>query len=107
MAAMNVNKAQLAQLMAGDKPVLVDYWAPWCGHCRRLGPAYEQTAAEYAGRLAVVKVNIDEEQELAAAAQVDVIPTLVLYRSGQAVASAVNPGSKPAIDRFIQQALEQ
>ena len=107
MAAVNINKKQFQQMIQGDKPVLVDFWAPWCGYCRRIGPAYEKVAEEYGDRLAVVKINIDEEGTLAEEARVEVIPTLILYRDGKAVDSIVNPGSKAAIDQFIQAALSQ
>ena len=107
MAAVNINKEQFQQMLQGETPVLVDFWAPWCGYCRRIGPVYEKIAEEYAGRMEVTKINIDEEGELAEAAGVEVIPTLILYKNGKAVNTVVNPGSKAAIDQFIQEALEQ
>ena len=107
MAAINMNQEQLRQMMNGDKPVLVDFWAPWCGYCRRLAPAYEKIAEEYGDRIVVAKLNIDEDGQFAEAEGVEVIPTLILYKGGKATDSVVNPGSKAAMDQFIQEALEK
>ena len=65
MAAMNMNQEQFKQLIREEKPVLVDFWAPWCSYCRRIDPAYEKIGEEYADSLAVGKINIDEEPQLA------------------------------------------
>ena len=105
MAAMNMNHEQFRQMMGEGKLMLVDYWAPWCGYCRRIGPAYEKIAAQYADSVAVTKVNIDDEPRLAHLEQIEVIPTLVLYRDGQAIGSIVAPESKAMIDAFIQESL--
>lgn len=107
MSAINMNKAQFEQFMQEEKPVLVDYWAPWCVYCRRIAPAYEKIAEEYGDQLVIGKVNIDEEPQLAEAEKIEVIPTLVLYRGGKAVDSIVAPDSKAAIERFIQDAIER
>ena len=108
MSVQNMNiDAFHAALAQSEKPVLVDFWAPWCTYCRRIGPAYDKIAQQYADSLIVGKVNIDEEPALAQQEQIEVIPTLVLYRGGQAVASIVAPESKAMIDQFLEEPAEK
>ena len=104
MAAMNINFEKYQELLKGDKPLLVDFWAPWCSYCRRIGPAYDRIARQLEN-VEVVKINIDEEPALAEAEHIEVIPTLVLYRGGEAIGSIVAPESKAMIEAFVQESL--
>lgn len=90
------------QIEEEKKVVLAEFWAPWCVYCRRLGPAFDKIAEEYGDRLVIGQINIDDEQQLAVSNQIEVVPTLVLYKDGQAVDSVVAPQSKAAIEEFIK-----
>mgnify|MGYP002513670100 CR=1 FL=1 len=105
MAAMNLNHEEFNRFQNEGKLMLVDYWAPWCGYCRRIGPAYDKVAQQYSKDMVVAKVNIDEEALLADSQQIEVIPTLIIYKDGQALGSIVAPESKARIEQFIQETL--
>ena len=105
MAAKNYTSAEFYKDMAEGKTILVDYWAPWCSYCRRIGPAYDKVAEQFGENLNIVKINIDDEPELATRERIEVIPTLVLYQKGEAVASIVAPESKARIESFLNEAL--
>ena len=94
MSAFNVTKENFkTEVLEAKTPVLVDFWAPWCGYCRRIGPAVDALAAEYAGKVAVGKVNVDEQPELAGQFGVMSIPTLLVFEQGKLVRQAV--GARP------------
>ena len=87
-------------------PVLIDLWAPWCGPCRMVSPALEQLAAEMAGRLKLVKVNVDESPKLQQRFGVQAIPTLMVLRDGRVAARQAGAAPAPALRAWLEQTLQ-
>ena len=89
------------EVLKSDKPVLVDFWAPWCGPCRMLAPILAEIAEEKANAIRVGKVNVDEEPELAAKYGISGIPAVLLFKSGQVVGTSVGFRPKAELETFI------
>jgi thioredoxin 1 len=88
-------------VLKSDAPVLVDYWAEWCGPCKAIAPLLEEVAKDYDGRLRVVKVNVDDNQQLTAQYGIRGIPTLKLFKNGAEVATKVGALSKSQLTAFL------
>lgn len=104
MSVLSVSKRSFSEeVLSSSLPVLIDFWAPWCGPCRMLSPIVDEVAKEHRSDLKVVKVNIDEEPELANEFGVMSIPTLVLMKNGRVAASAIGVRPKQQIEAMLKE----
>ena len=102
----NINDADFEKVVIeSDIPVLVDFWAPWCGPCKMVGPVLEQIAGEYAGKAKVVKVNVDDNKQVAGSLGVQSIPTVVLYKDGQVVEKVIGARPKSDFENMLNKAV--
>ncbi len=94
-----------ADVLQSTQPVLVDYWAEWCGPCKMIAPILEEVSTTYQGKLQIAKMNVDENREIPAKFGIRGIPTLMLFKGGQLVATKVGAMSKSQMTAFIDQQL--
>ncbi|MFZ0090025.1 MAG: thioredoxin [Solirubrobacteraceae bacterium] len=94
-----------AEVVESDRPVLVDFWAPWCGPCRRVSPVVEEIASERGDALKVVKLNIDDNQQTAVKFNVMSIPTLMLFKNGEVAKTVIGAYPKRKIEEELEPAL--
>ena len=106
MPTQAVNDAQFdAEVRQSDTPVVVDFWAEWCGPCKQIGPALEELSNEYAGKVKVVKVNVDENPDTAASLGVRGIPALFLFKDGEVVSNRMGAAPKAALKSWIDESV--
>ena len=106
MAIKHVSDATFqSDVLDSDAPVLVDYWAEWCGPCKMIAPILDDVAGAYQGKLTVAKMNVDENREIPAKFGIRGIPTLMLFKDGQLAATKVGAMSKAQLTAFIDQQL--
>ena len=104
MSVLTITKENFeAEVLKSDKPVLIDFWAEWCGPCKMLSPIVDQIAGEVAQKVKVGKVNVDEQPELASKFKVMSIPTLILIKDGKAVTTSVGVKPKEEILAMLNQ----
>ena len=96
-----ITNTNFEELIAGDKPVMIDFWATWCGPCRILSPTVDEVAEEYADRITVAKCNVDDAEEIAMRFRIMSIPTLIFIKGGEVVDKRVGVVSKEEIVSII------
>jgi len=100
--AQQITSANFKELVNGNKPLMVDFWAEWCGPCRMVGPIVEELAQEYAGQVVVGKVNVDENDDLAGEFGIRSIPTMLFFKNGEVVDKHVGAASKSIIESKLK-----
>ena len=106
MGARDVTDANFAtEVLASEKPIMVDFWAEWCGPCRAVSPILDQIAAEHAAKIDVVKLNVDLNPDTAMKYQITSIPTMKVFKGGEVVKTVIGAKPKPALEADLKEFL--
>lgn len=100
--AIEITDANYEQIIKSDKPVLVDFWAEWCGPCRMIGPVVEELATDYEGKAVIGKVNVDENPNISAKFGIRSIPTLLVFKNGEIVDKQVGAVPKGVLSQKLE-----
>jgi len=102
---LTITSENFQTLLGGDLPLMIDFWAPWCGPCRMVGPSIERLAEQYAGRAVVGKLNVDDETAIAQNYRIMSIPTVMVFKAGQPVESVVGARSFDDFEALLKKHL--
>lgn len=102
MAVIHFSKEGFDNALEQGAPMLVDFWASWCGPCKALAPVVERLAGKYEGRVAVGKVDVDEEQDLAMRYKIRSVPTLILFKDGEEAGRIIGVQTQGALEEFVE-----
>jgi thioredoxin 1 len=103
--ALQITDSNFHELIQGEKPVVVDFWAEWCGPCRMIGPIIEELAESYDGQVIIGKVNVDENDEISTEYGILSIPTVLFFKNGELVNKHVGAASKAVIEEKLKELL--
>jgi thioredoxin 1 len=103
--ALEITDQNIKELIAGDKPVVIDFWAEWCGPCRMVGPSIEELAHEYEGKVVIGKMNVDDNTETPVEYSIRNIPTILFIKNGQVVDKQIGAVPKAALEAKVKSLL--
>ena len=103
---VRLTEANFEALSSGERPMLVDFWAEWCGPCRIMEPVVERLAAKYSDRMLFGKVNVDEEMSISSRYQVFSIPTFMIFKNGQPMDAVIGAVGEASLERLVKEAVD-
>ena len=104
--SVKLTEANFDKLSSGDKPMLVDFWAVWCGPCRIMDPVLDKLAAKYSDKILFGKVNVDEEMNISSRYQVFSIPTFMIFKNGQPMDTVIGAVGEASLERLLKSAID-